>query len=382
MKSLLIFALLFPLQLLSQDLEGVWVGILHNDSTELDLHYEIVISEQKGKLTGYSYTNFIVDGRSYTGVKSLIINRRFGRLYVEDDKLIFNNYDFEPPKGVKQASILDPGTEEEMLSGRFSTTRTKQYGKPVTGHIYLLKKTDRSVSKLMEILNGLDLASNLSFIRVEQPVAAVELPKTQPVVKTKSPEPVQQVKETTVAKPVVVSEPTETKPAVTKTVTAAPKKIDTKTTGEPVTKDPVPNKPKETSAVSVPVVKEVAKPTLQQQLATRKIEAVQTIWFTSDSLVLELYDNGYVDGDSVSIVVNGKAFLTNLRLSEKAAVKTIHITPDMGDSVNLIMFAENLGTIYPNSGLAIIRDGKKEHRVAFSGDLQKNASIVLRRRRE
>lgn len=352
MKGLLFFLFLLPLRLFAQDVTGVWVGILHNDSTDMDLHYEIVISEHKGKLSGFSYTNFIVDGRSLTGVKSLTINKRFGKLYIEDNDLVFNNYNFNPPKGVKQASILELSDVEAMLSGRFTTTRTKQYGKPVTGHIYLLKKGDVSASQLMEILNGLNLASDLSFLPKPEVAAATEIkpkPAEQPVTK----------KETTTNPPVIA-------------------KAESKTTS-PVTE------PKETPVkkeAPAPVVKEVSKPTIQQQLASRKIETIQTIYFVSDSLVLELYDNGYVDGDSVSVVINGQPFVTNIRLSEKASVKTIKITPAMGDSMNLVMFAENLGTISPNSGLAIIRDGKKEYRVAFSGDLQKNAAITLRRKKE
>lgn len=347
MKGLLLFLFLFPLQVFAQDLAGVWVGILHNDSTELDLHYEIVISEHKGKLSGFSFTNFIVDGRSYTGVKSLTINKRFGKLYVEDDKLVHNNYDFEPPKGVRQASILELSSEEPMLSGRFVTSRTKQYGRQVTGHIYLLKKPDHDVSKLMEILNGLDMAASLSFIEKKEVAAAH--PVTKP----------NENKE----QPIVKNEP------VKETV---------KTSGRVEKETPKPVIKKEEGAASA---KEVRQPTIIEKLAVRKIETVQTIYFTSDTLILELYDNGYVDGDTVSIVLNGKAFLTNIRLSEKAARTTINVTPDMGDSVHLVMFAENLGTISPNSGLAVIKDGKKEHRIAFSGDLQKNAGITLRRRR-
>jgi hypothetical protein len=211
MKSLVILLFLFPLRLLSQDLSGVWVGILHNDTTDLDLHYEIVISEHKGKLSGFSYTNFIVDGRSYTGVKALTINKRFGRLYVEDEKLVYNNYDFEPPKGVKQASILELSNVEEMLSGRFTTTKTKQYGKQVTGHIYLLKKSDLGVSKLMEILNGLNMVSGLSFIeKTEVAATPVIKPKEidQPLVKKESPSTPPKVKEETKTIPPPVTRPT------------------------------------------------------------------------------------------------------------------------------------------------------------------------------
>ncbi len=321
MKGLFIL-LFFPLQLFAQDLQGVWVGILHNDSTNLDLHYEIVITETKGKLSGFSYTNFIVDGRSLTGVKSLKINKRFGKLFVEDDDLVYNNYDFDPPKGVKQASILELSSIEPILFGKFTTTRTKQYGKPVTGTIHLLKKNELADSRLIEMLSGLQMTASLSFI-----------PKKEESI-------------------VITS------------------KEDVKQTVEPTVKEEIISKP------AAPV-----RSVLEMALSKRKIETVQTIYFTSDSLILELYDNGYVDDDSVSIVLNGKAFLSSIRLSEKAAIKVIHVTPEMGDSIQLIMFAENLGTISPNSGLAIIKDGATKHQVAFSGDLQRNAAILLRRKR-
>lgn len=321
MKGLLII-LFFPLQLFAQDLQGVWVGILHNDSTNLDLHYEIVISETKGKLSGFSYTNFIVDGRSLTGVKSLRINKRFGKLFIEDDELVHNNYPFESPKGVRQASILELSSVEPILFGKFTTTRTKQYGKPVTGTIHLLKKSDLADSRLIEMLSGLQMTAGLSFIPKKEEAA-------------------------------VITSAENVKPTV-----------------EPEIKKEIISKPAE------PV-----RSSLEMALAKRKIQTVQTIYFTSDILVLELYDNGFVDDDSVSIILNGKAFLNKVRLSEKVASKIIYVTPEMGDSIHLIMFAENLGTISPNSGLAIIKDGATKHQVAFSGDLQRNAAILLRRKR-
>jgi hypothetical protein len=45
------------------------------------------------------------------------------------------------------------------------------------------------------------------------------------------------------------------------------------------------------------------------------------------------------------------------------------------------MFAENVGSIAPNTGLLIIKDGGKRYEIMFSGDLQKNSSIVLKRRK-
>jgi hypothetical protein len=68
-------------------------------------------------------------------------------------------------------------------------------------------------------------------------------------------------------------------------------------------------------------------------------------------------------------------------LSTKAITKTIYITPDLGDSLQLIMYAENLGSIPPNTGLLIIHDGDDMYQIRFAGDLQKKSAIILRRKK-
>ena len=117
------------------------------------------------------------------------------------------------------------------------------------------------------------------------------------------------------------------------------------------------------------------------ELAKRKIETIRTVDFKSDSLVLTLYDNGEVDGDTVSVLLNGKNIMPRQGLSTIAINKTIYITPDLGDTLQLIMYAENLGSIPPNTGLLIIHDGEDMYEIRFAGDLQKNAAIILRRKK-
>ena len=116
------------------------------------------------------------------------------------------------------------------------------------------------------------------------------------------------------------------------------------------------------------------------ELAKRKIETIRTVNFKSDSLVLTLYDNGVVDGDTVSVVLNGKNIMPRQGLTTRPINKTIYITPDLGDSLQLIMYAENLGSIPPNTGLLIIHDGDDMYQIRFAGDLQKNSAIILRRK--
>ena len=52
----------------------------------------------------------------------------------------------------------------------------------------------------------------------------------------------------------------------------------------------------------------------------------------------------------------------------------------MGDSISVVMYAENLGSIPPNTGLLVIREGTKIYEIRFSGDLDKNSKIILVRK--
>jgi hypothetical protein len=118
------------------------------------------------------------------------------------------------------------------------------------------------------------------------------------------------------------------------------------------------------------------------QIATRKIETIRTVDISNDSLVLSLFDNGVVDGDTVTVLVNGKVVWPKVALREQSVNKTIYLTREMGDSISVVMYAENLGTIAPNTGLLVVREGGKDHEIRFSGDLKKNSAIILKRKRQ
>jgi hypothetical protein len=125
-----------------------------------------------------------------------------------------------------------------------------------------------------------------------------------------------------------------------------------------------------------------APSTVKADIGNRSIETIQTVYFRTDSLKLTLYDNGDVDGDTVSVILNGRIVMGKKGLSTNPITETVYITPDMGDSLQMIMFAENLGAIPPNTGLLIVQDGRDRYEIRFSGDLKKNAAIIFRRREE
>jgi len=113
----------------------------------------------------------------------------------------------------------------------------------------------------------------------------------------------------------------------------------------------------------------------------RKIEKIRDIVFSNDSLLLSFYDNGTIDGDTVSITLNGKILVEKLGLTANAFKILIPVIAKPGDSLMLVMHAESLGLIPPNTGLLIIQDGATRHEIRFEGDLQKSSAIILRKKR-
>ena len=331
----------------AQDITGLWKGTLYNDTTQRYLRYEIAISEKKGKLSGYTHIFYIVDDREYYGIKKVKIRKVDDKIVLQTDEMIANNFPATAPKGIRQVDVLTLEMQDSvlLLTGPFHTIRTKEYHS-LTGSIRVQRKNDFHQSALVPHLEELGLANELSFITADV---------STPAVVTVAPVEIKPV----VEKPVIVKAEKAVKVKTEKAVVAKVEK--------PV-KEIVPVK-------TAPVVKGPAA-----DVATRKIETIRSVYYKSDSLVLTLYDNGEVDGDTVSVLLNGTVIMPMQGLSTRAIRKTIHITKDMPDSIQLLMYAENLGSIPPNTGLLVVHDGEDIYEIRFSGDYQKSAAIVFRRK--
>lgn len=402
------------------DLTGLWKGFMFNDTTRLNYRYEIAISESKGKLYGFTHTYFILGDKEYHGVKRIKIKKDGDELVAEDVELIANNYPIKPPKGVhvRNTLVFEMKDTVMMLSGHFSTNRTKEFA-PATGFIHVERKNDYSQSALIPHLQELGLVKELTFVTEEQlksatstatvlkPVPAAEEQKiVEAAVKKQAEEISKPVAAPEEKQPVTVKSgskaaenppvKTANKPAETITAKAVPQKpkeqVVVKTTEPPVKKSEpavTTNKPA-AAKTETPVAKAETKPAVVKQpektdpsaatdIANRKVETIQTLYYKSDSLELVLYDNGEVDGDTVSIIMNGTVIMPKVGLSTNAVKKMIS-TKDAGDSIKIIMYAESLGTLPPNTGLLIVNDGTDRYEIRFSGDLERNAAIVFRRK--
>ncbi len=115
---------------------------------------------------------------------------------------------------------------------------------------------------------------------------------------------------------------------------------------------------------------------IDNQFKQREKEYVQEITVEGDSIQVDFYDNGEIDGDSISVFLNNQVIAFGQRLS----TRSIHfdIPLDKTRAVNEIsMFAENLGLIAPNTALMIISDGKKRYELRLSSTLDKSATIRI-----
>lgn len=115
------------------------------------------------------------------------------------------------------------------------------------------------------------------------------------------------------------------------------------------------------------------------KLASRQKEILRNISIHSDSIVLELFDDGIIDGDSVSVFINNNNLLNKVALSDKALKQTVYL-PNTNEGIIITMFAENEGSIPPNTGLLILRDGEIKYEIRFSSDKKKSAAVQLQRK--
>ena len=448
---LFILCWLLPVKSFAQqeDITGMWYGqITIIDTQTVKLPYEIAVSEEKGKLFGYSRIVFHANGKDEAGVQNISIKRKGYKIIMEDEGFIDHNFSINPSRRVKKTMIvvLTTTDTEMILEGSWSTNSTR-YNRAYKGIVLLKRKIDFKKLELFKSLDTLNLVSRLSFMDRPETVAVVAVaapvekkPEPLPVVPVPVPDPDLIIPSIEKAPPGLLAVTKKTQPStakisplskqkelqmdalaksnmkpVVKPASVAPKPepvvvIAAAPKPEKKTPPPPPPKPEPEKKPVVVAVQPPPKPEPEKkpvvvavqpqpkpapppvtivapsivhgaaEIEKRVTKSDQSFYFESDSLLLTLYDNGEVDGDTVTVLMNGNVIFSKVGLTTKANSKTIYITPNM-DSVKLVMYAENLGSIPPNTGLLIVNDGEKRYEVRFSADLKTNAAIVLRRKK-
>ncbi|HEV8271264.1 MAG TPA: hypothetical protein VGQ04_08145 [Chitinophagaceae bacterium] len=505
MKNLKLFLLLFfiPCFSFAQSLNGVYIGVLSNDSTTIrkDQSFEMALTEYNGKVYGYAYSTFIINDTLYYIVKRVKGKIEGDICEVEDDEVIAHNFPKKPEKKVFVTYTLRRNISDNTwkLDGNWKTNLTKRYY-AISGKVDAKEEKDLSKSKLYEHLGDLDLQKTLAFnkpkettpekkqVKIKEdknPVAKNTVKKeekknippteTKPVEKntdltviitdakipdnkttsaTVNNQPNQTEKKDAV---VTNTNPIEKKPETNaiKTDTKVP---DNKTTSTAINNQFNPNEKKNVVTTnSTPVDKRPEVPVAKQEsklpdnkpivavnnqpdqnekknVTTTNTNSVsstpnqnekkdvamvdkkstqnkadaeyefqdlrrkrqlkpaaslvdkrvsvpsETIYFKNDSLSIALYDNGEVDGDTVSVIINDEMFIEKQGLRSSAFRKTFYVPQNESDSLLVVLYADNLGKYPPNTGLLQIKDGEEIFYVRFKADLDRNAAIVLRRK--
>lgn len=341
----LVFFLFAFIPSYAQQLSGLWMGELENDSTHKKQQFELALSEYRGKVTGYSYTTFIEEDHYYYSVKRIKAVYENDKWIISDDKMIANNFPEKAAKGVKQTTIftLNKTDSTWQMAGKWYTNKTKIYY-PLYGTMQMKAEKDMTKSNMFPHLGDLQIDPELSFYIPEKrlPSAGQLRANKESITKEKIAPTLkngQQVKTT-----IPVFENTEPAPAVI-------------TSGNAITEKQI------------------------SLIAGRKTEVIQTVYIESDSLTLSLYDNGEIDGDTVSVYLNGNPIITRECLKAVSNRKTFALPPKATDEIEMVLVAENLGLYPPNTGLLVIRDGVNVYQVRFSADFEKNPAIIFKRKK-
>jgi hypothetical protein len=100
---------------------------------------------------------------------------------------------------------------------------------------------------------------------------------------------------------------------------------------------------------------------------------------SGDSLNLDFYDNAQIDGDSISIFLDGRMIATHVLLKARPFTLKIPVS-DLGQTSELTMVAENLGSIPPNTSLMIAWVNGQRYEMRLESTEQTSAAIRLRRK--
>ena len=111
-------------------------------------------------------------------------------------------------------------------------------------------------------------------------------------------------------------------------------------------------------------------------LVTRENSLVKKIEAEAGEIRIDLYDNGEIDGDTVSIYHNNALIRSHAGLSDKPISFSIVIDATQPHH-ELTMVADNLGSIPPNTSVMIITAGTTRYEVFISSTEQKNAKVIL-----
>ena len=369
-RHLFLFLLVPFTQLTSsaQDITGIWKGYFISDAGEYyKLEFQVAQNESSA-VTGVSYSyldvrfygkatmtgNFINNSSSFRirEIKTVEVKSTLG------GATCIMNYNFQYSKSGKEEFL--EGTWLGKYESPYQRNPPGKWGDCGGGKVFLRKvrTTDFYVEPfLRNKIKDVPIIDNQPpLIKDSVKIKPETLPVKKPVVKTNT---------TPVKKPLVVNKPPVKKP-ITKTNTTPVKKpvIDT------------------TQKINIPVVK-ISQPPVKTPdvLISRTNELVKVLIVNDQDVTVKLYDNGEIDGDTISVYLDKKLVLSSKGLTAYPLTVRFKIDEDNAEH-ELVMVAENMGRIPPNTSLMIVEAGEQRFDVRISSTEQKNAMVRFKYQKE
>ncbi len=121
-----------------------------------------------------------------------------------------------------------------------------------------------------------------------------------------------------------------------------------------------------------------AKETEDEKPTDRSRNVLKKIAISQPNFKVDLYDDGDVDGDIVTVYYNGKVVVSSKKLTEKPLSLNLSADPSRKEN-ELLIYAENEGDIPPNTALMIVTEGNNRNEVRITADSKKNGVVLFSR---
>jgi hypothetical protein len=365
----------------AQDVTGIWKGYFVSDFGEY-YKLEFQIDNNSANFSSgvsYSYLDVRFYGKA-TMTGSFI--KSTGNLKIKEIKTVeVKNLDGNGTCIMNYNLFYSKSGKEEFLEGTFlgkqevtNGPNPYKWGDCGGGKVFLrkVKTTDFYIEPfLRNKIKNVPVIDNQPPIKKDSSKTKPEtLPVNKPIVKTNT---------TPIKKPVVVNKPPVKKP-ITKTNTTPVKKpvvVNKPPLTKPITKTTPVKKPAidTTQKTTNPVAKILPPPVKTTDvLKTRTNELVQVLTVHDPDVIVKLYDNGEIDGDTISVYLDKKLVLSMKGLTATPLIVKFKIDEDNSEH-ELVMVAENLGRFPPNTSLMIVEAGEQRFDVRITSTEQKNAMV-------
>ena len=124
------------------------------------------------------------------------------------------------------------------------------------------------------------------------------------------------------------------------------------------------------------IVKTIEQPFQAYEVSTqRQAKIMSTVEVKNPNIRIKIWDNGTVDGDIATIFLNGEQLVNRHRVSKYKY--SIPVTLKAENNF-LILHAEDLGDISPNTVAVSVDDGVREQIIVLSSNLKESGAILIR----